>query len=368
MSFGPHGQTKPAPARADFPKPLVIERSLPDYDPAQAEALRAIAESARRLPPPFQRVLDVAESRDGLTVTMERFCGVTGLQLDRGLRDTHRALPLAVWLGIADAWLGAIAAVDPADLTAWATTWHPSQVGVDVTGALMFTFDEHNHVLGHWPSPRVLQSRGTMGPSLPATLNPEQARGRPITPASHVHSLGSALIMLLTGERPFHGESEFSRLQTLIDGQPVWTPRNHPECPPALAEVLHQAIRREPIDRWPDVPSFRAALREAAGVAPAGADPIAGAFFGVRPDRITETFLQLQGDEALLPEAWRSGGLQVMEDKIREVLLPLDGFPENRRAPSIPARAGRPKINLAAPQRPSWWQRMFGGPTSRRGS
>lgn len=354
-------------ARAELARPLVRERTIEGIETEVLDALQAMAESARRLTPPFQRVLAIERPPNAIEVTLDRFCGVTGLQLLRGLAKAQRLLPLPVWLGVADGWLRAVETITPSNEIAWRTAWTLTHVGADLSGAVVFTFDDFNHVLGHWPSPPSMHSTRVMGPSLPVTMSPEQVMSRPITDASRVFSMGAVLIHLLTMERPFDDDSELGRLTRIRDGAARWTRDRHPDCPPALADVLARAIRAAPDQRFPSIPAFRDALTAAAGAAAAPPEVIAGAFFGARPDRFDEVFAELASAPGHLPEAWRNGGLQVLQDRWLERRVALDTFPEDP-GPAAVARPGRPRINLAPVARPSFWERLFGGTTSRRGS
>lgn len=95
----------------------------------------------------------------------------------------------------------------------------------------------------------------------PAYMSPEQAEGKPLTPASDVFSLGSVLAMAATGRSPFAGSST---LQTLYDV--VHAEADLSAVPAGLREVVASCLAKDPAAR----PS-PAQLRELIGpVAPAG--------------------------------------------------------------------------------------------------
>nr|WSW46073.1 serine/threonine protein kinase [Streptomyces sp. NBC_01001] len=95
----------------------------------------------------------------------------------------------------------------------------------------------------------------------PAYMSPEQAEGKPLTPASDVFSLGSVLAMALTGRSPFVGTSTLRTLYDVVHGEPDLS-----EVPAGLRDLVARCLAKDPEAR----PS-PARLRELIGpVAPAG--------------------------------------------------------------------------------------------------
>lgn len=91
---------------------------------------------------------------------------------------------------------------------------------------------------------------------------PEQLRGAPPQAQTDIYSLAVVLWELLTGRRLFDGEpAEVERLQREAVIPSVTTFR--PELPAALDDALCRALDPDPAARFPDVPSFRAAVDEA---------------------------------------------------------------------------------------------------------
>ena len=82
----------------------------------------------------------------------------------------------------------------------------------------------------------------------PYYLSPEQASGKPITPASDLYSLGVMLYEMLTGSRPFSGET----LELLL-ARHLTAPT--PALPAPLARLqplLERLMAKQPQDRYPD--------------------------------------------------------------------------------------------------------------------
>lgn len=89
----------------------------------------------------------------------------------------------------------------------------------------------------------------------PYYLSPEQARGGEITPASDLYSLGVMFYEMLTGNRPFTGETLDLLLAQHLNAPP-------PPLPPDLAglqPLLDRMLAKDPRDRYP---SARALLED----------------------------------------------------------------------------------------------------------
>lgn len=92
-------------------------------------------------------------------------------------------------------------------------------------------------------------------------VSPEQARGRPVTAASDIYSLGVLCYEMLTGRVPFQGESALTVAMKHIDEEPVPLRRWVPEIPPDLEAVVLRALRKNPRHRYADGDAMLAALR-----------------------------------------------------------------------------------------------------------
>ncbi|HEX6655054.1 MAG TPA: Stk1 family PASTA domain-containing Ser/Thr kinase [Candidatus Limnocylindria bacterium] len=91
-------------------------------------------------------------------------------------------------------------------------------------------------------------------------FSPEQARGDEVTGASDVYALGIVLYEMLTGRRPFEGDSAAGvALKRLNEDPPP--PATYRPVPTSLSAIVMRALQREPRDRFPDAGSFAEALR-----------------------------------------------------------------------------------------------------------
>ncbi|MEM1415721.1 MAG: protein kinase [Myxococcota bacterium] len=95
-------------------------------------------------------------------------------------------------------------------------------------------------------------------------MSPEQVRGLPIDHRSDLFAVGTCMYEMLTAERLFVGESDFSTLERVrhADVPPLEDLR--PDVPPELAAVVMKALTRETNDRYKTAGQLQEALQELA--------------------------------------------------------------------------------------------------------
>jgi hypothetical protein len=100
-------------------------------------------------------------------------------------------------------------------------------------------------------------------------LSPEQAQGERTTPASDFYSLGIVAFELLTGRRPFEGDSVAAEAVAHVTGVVPPVRELNPSLPSELDAVFAKALAKDPAYRFGSAAEFVAGLRhsldEAAG-------------------------------------------------------------------------------------------------------
>ena len=83
-------------------------------------------------------------------------------------------------------------------------------------------------------------------------MSPEQARGQALGPASDIFSFGIVLYEMVTGERPFKGDSPLDTMHAIAfeEPRPVTVVRRN--IPPQLHWIITRCLRKRREDRYPN--------------------------------------------------------------------------------------------------------------------
>ncbi|MBT6273723.1 MAG: protein kinase [Chromatiales bacterium] len=126
----------------------------------------------------------------------------------------------------------------------------------------------------------------------PQYLSPEQARGKTVDPRADIYSLGIILFEMLTGSRPFKGDSSFETMMMHVE-----TPMPPlPDWALAFQPVVDSMTAKDPDDRFPDVVSLRRALENAL------------VLYGAQQTNVEETFIENEFIGGGPGEKWRRLG------------------------------------------------------------
>jgi eukaryotic-like serine/threonine-protein kinase len=106
-----------------------------------------------------------------------------------------------------------------------------------------------------------LTLEGDIGGSI-AFMAPEQITGfRQTKPAADQYSAAATLYTLISGKSIFDFERGQDQLKTVLENTPTPILQRCPDLSPDLAGIIHRALAKDPLQRHPDVRSFRALLK-----------------------------------------------------------------------------------------------------------
>lgn len=95
----------------------------------------------------------------------------------------------------------------------------------------------------------------------PRYMSPEQARGHETDHRTDLFSLGTVMYEMLTGVRPFEGETPSDVIAAILIGKPKPIRDLNPSVPAALAEVVSRALSKEKEERIESAEHLLAALK-----------------------------------------------------------------------------------------------------------
>ena len=102
--------------------------------------------------------------------------------------------------------------------------------------------------VAHLESQKMTQTGVMIG--TPNYMAPEYISGKPVTAASDIFSMGAVLYEVLTGRKPFLGDTLHALLFAVVQEEPVPPSQLVPGLPVALDVVVQRAMAKEPADRY----------------------------------------------------------------------------------------------------------------------
>ena len=92
-----------------------------------------------------------------------------------------------------------------------------------------------------------------------AYMSPEQAEGRHVDGRSDIFSFGAVIYEMVTGRKPFVGESSVAILAKILHDDP---PPIAGSVPPDLAKIIERCLRKDPARRFQSMADLKVALED----------------------------------------------------------------------------------------------------------
>ncbi len=117
----------------------------------------------------------------------------------------------------------------------------------------------------------VQQTAHVMG--TPSYMSPEQVKGRAVDGRSDIFSLGVMLYEMVTGEKPFPGQSITTVIYKIVNEGPVPPRQIDPSIHPGISAIVMKALVKEPDQRYQNCREMLEDLRNYRSLAPGSGNP-----------------------------------------------------------------------------------------------
>jgi serine/threonine-protein kinase len=109
-----------------------------------------------------------------------------------------------------------------------------------------------------------------------AYMSPEQALGKKIDHRTDIWSFGCLLYEVLAGHSPFQGGHEQAIFQAIVHGDPQPITAIRHDTPVGLEKILERCLKKNPLDRYPDVGALISELKSVSLTDIASSPSVAG--------------------------------------------------------------------------------------------
>ena len=99
-------------------------------------------------------------------------------------------------------------------------------------------------------------------------MAPEQIEGREVDSRTDIFAFGVVLFEMLSGRRPFAGDSRASLMAAIVAAEPPALSSLQPQVPAALERLIRRCLAKDPEDRWQTARDMAAELQWIAEEAP----------------------------------------------------------------------------------------------------
>lgn len=217
----------------------------------------------------------------------------------------------------------------------------PSNILLDANGDAFITDFGIARILG--ANKKQLTTSGVVG--TPSYMSPEQAQGHELDGRSDVYALGVVLFELLTGVRPFDGETPYSVAVKHVTEAPPSACAMNPDLPRAVEQVLYKALEKKPDARYQTAGELATALAAALESSP---DAILSEEGDTQPS--LNDVLRAEASLPVLPQPLPRSQLYRASPDIQIVPAYISPSSRSHSGPLVASRRRRP----AAEGLPSW--------------
>jgi tetratricopeptide (TPR) repeat protein/predicted Ser/Thr protein kinase len=139
-----------------------------------------------------------------------------------------------------------------------------------------------------------LTRRGTAMGTIPY-MSPEQVRGEELDARTDLFSFGVVLYEMVTGVRPFRGETSGVIAEAILNRTQVAPVRLNPDLPPKLEETVNKALEKERKLRYQSAAEIRTDLQRLKRDSDSGRVAVAAATAGLKPVRRSARWVLVAG-------------------------------------------------------------------------
>jgi serine/threonine-protein kinase len=176
-------------------------------------------------------------------------------------------------------------------------------------------------------------------------MSPEQIQGAVNLDArADLYSVGVSLYELVTGKRPFDGDSQFAIMSAHLEKTPVPPIQLDPRLPQGLNDAILMSVAKDPNARFQTAGAFRNALRN---LVPA-VQPVAAA--AVAPTTpMTDTPQIIEATQPAPPRSKRGMWMAIGAVVTAIVVVALIQFGPFKKTTAAPQATNPPTVQTAAP-------------------
>ncbi len=95
-----------------------------------------------------------------------------------------------------------------------------------------------------------------------AYMSPEQAEGKRVDARTDVFSFGAVLYQMLTGERPFHGDTQLELAASILRAEPKSLSAIRDTLPNEVERAVMRCLRKDPARRWQTMSDLKVVLED----------------------------------------------------------------------------------------------------------